>query len=120
MTHAWRGWARREDLPHDLLRLVDEGAFAPLLNPQEAHQIKATVMETFAEVLDTYLEDVELRWRVDHVHRARPGMPMEAVFAAVAAGIGVSPSRLKSVWYVSRRKSRTQELVRAKLRGAQP
>lgn len=112
----WRGWTKREDLPHDLRRLVDEGAFVPLLDPREAQQLKVTVMETFAEVLDTYLEDVELRWRVDHVHRARPGMPMEAVFAAVAAGIGVSPSRLKAVWYVSRRKSRTQELVRAKLK----
>lgn len=112
----WRGWTKREDLPPDLRRLVDEGAFVPLLDPQEAQQLKVTVMETFAEVLDTYLEDVELRWRIDHVHRARPGMPMEAVFAAVAAGICVSPSRLKSVWYVSRRKSRTQELVRAKLK----
>lgn len=117
---SWRGWTKREDLPPDLRRLVDEGAFVPLLDPREAEQLKATVMEVFAEVMDTYLEDVELRWRIDHVHRARPGMPMEAVFAAVAAGIGVSPSRLKSVWYVSRRKSRTQELVRAKLREAQP
>lgn len=116
----WRGWTKREDLPHDLRRLVDEGAFLPLLDPREAQQLKVTVMETFAEVLDTYLEDVELRWRVDHVHRARPGMPMEAVFAAVAAGIGVSPSRLKSVWYVSRRKSRTKDLVKAKLREARP
>lgn len=113
----WTAWIAPEDVPVDLRKVVDEGAFVPLLDPKEAQQLRFIVLETFSEVLDSYLEDQELRWRMDHLHRARPGLPMNAVIAAVAVSLGVSQSRLRKIWYSSRRKSRVAESIRAKLKG---
>ena len=116
----WKRWSRPEDVPSDLRRLIHEGAFVPLLDPDEARALRETILETFCEVLDIYLEENELRWRLGHVHRARPSVPMEAVFHAVGLEMGISPFRLRTIWFVSRRKSRVKELVSSKLKEKVP
>lgn len=108
-------WVAPEDLPADLRRVIQQGAFVPLLDPKEAEQLRQTVLLTFSEVLDVYLEEHELRWRISHVHRARPELPLDSIFLAVGLELGVSPARLRNIWYVSRRKSRVQHLVKQAL-----
>jgi hypothetical protein len=112
----WKGWVSKEDIPFDLRKTIQEGAFIPLLNPDEASALRHTMLSVFSEVLDIYLEEKELQWRCQHVHLARPQLPMESVFAAISLEVGVSISRLKQVWYESRRKSRVKDLVLDQMR----
>lgn len=114
----WKSWSSPMDIPKDLRATIAQGAFVPLLDPAAARQMHATVMATFSEILDVYLEEMELRWRCDHVHTIHPKMPMEAVFQAVSLAVGVSVPRLRTIWYTSRRKSQVKDLVQKKVRAA--
>lgn len=114
----WKGWTRPEDVPPDLRAVIRQGELVPLLEPKEAATMRQTVLELFAECMDVFLEESSLRWAIDHVHRSRPKMPMEAVFQAVSLEIGISVPRLRTIWYVDRRKARIKDLVRQKLKGA--
>lgn len=111
----WKGWTEKEDVPGDLRAVIAQGEFIPLLDPREASEYRRIILETTAEVMDIYLEEAQLRWVCDHVHRARPAMPMEAVFRAVSIERGISVARLRSIWFVSRRKSRVVEIMRKKI-----
>lgn len=113
-TTQWKAWIRPEDLPQDLRLAIHQGGFKPLMIPEEANELRRTVLEVFAEVLEIYIEDHELRWRCDHVHRARPEMPMEGVFQAIAVELGVSVPRLRAIWFTSRRKARVKDLICAR------
>lgn len=108
----WKGWVTPEDLPHDLRQAVRRGAIRPLLDPEEADRLKRTILETFAEAMEIYLEDNELKWRCEFVSQLHPDLPREAVFRAVSIEVGVSVSRLRALWFTSRRKARVQQLVR--------
>jgi hypothetical protein len=88
----------------------------PLMAPGEAANFRRTVLETFAEILEIYLNDNELRWRCDVVTRTFPQLPMQAVFRAIEIEFGISVVRLKKVWYGNRRKAQVQEVVTRKLR----
>jgi hypothetical protein len=96
---------------------IAAGAFVPLLDPAERKLMHVTILETVSEALDVYLEENELRWRCVHVRQYYPEMPMEAVFRAVSLTVGISAPRLRTIWYVSRRKSRIKELIQKKIRG---
>ena len=87
----------------------------PLLAPKAAEAMQRTVLLTFAEVVDVYLEEMQLRWTIDHLHRSRPTLSMEVVFAAVSLEVGVSVPRLRTIWYTDRRKARLRELMKARL-----
>ena len=113
----WKAWSRPEDLPEELRRTVEEGKLAPLLQPKESAALQRVVLETFAECLDVFLEEHQLRWHLQHVHARCPAMPMEQVFRAVGVSLGVSAARLKALWYTSRRHAGVQAAVRAKLKG---
>jgi len=118
----WKTWDAAADLASvpGLRETIHRAQIRPLLDPKEAANLRRTVLETFAEVLEIYLEDNELRWRCDMVTRTFPQMPMQAVFRAIELELGVSVSRLSKVWYGSRRKARVQELVTRKLREPKP
>jgi hypothetical protein len=119
MSSNWKGWSSREDLPPDLRAVIRQGELVPMLDPREAATMQRTVLETFAEVVDTFLEEAQLRWTIDHLHRSRPNMPMEAVFMAISLEDSVSVPRLRTIWYTDRRKARLKEILREKLKGAQ-
>lgn len=119
MSSTWKGWASREDVPPDLRMVIRQGELLPLLDPKEAAAMQRTVLETFAEVVDTFLEESQLRWTIDHLHRSRPNMPMEAVFVAISLEDSVSIPRLRAIWYCDRRKARLKEILRRKLKEVQ-
>lgn len=108
----WKSWVTPEDLPHDLRQAVRHGALRPLLDPAEAARLKQTILETFSEAMEIYLEDNELKFRCEYVTQMHPDLPREAVFRAVSIEVGVSVSRLRALWFTSRRKARVQQLVR--------
>ena len=113
----WKAWVTPEDLPHDLRQAIRRGALRPLLDPAEAERLKRTILEAFAEVMEIYLEDNELRYRCEHVAEHHPDLPLEAVFRAVSIEVGVSVSRLRALWFVSRRKAGVRDVVKASLKG---
>ena len=117
---SWKKWDKPEDIPIGLKRTIAESSFVPLLDPIEAEHLKRTVMESFGEVLDIYFEASELRWRISHVHRAYPQLPMQAVFRIIEIEIGVSADYLKKLWYGNRRKAAVQAVVTRKLREGKP
>ncbi len=114
----WKGWVTPEDLPHDLRQAVRRGAIRPLLDPAESARLRQTILETFSEALEVYLEDNELKWRCEFVSQHHPDLPREAVFRAVSIEVGVSVSRLRALWFTSRRKARVQQLIRQRGGGA--
>lgn len=114
---TWKAWARPEDLPRDLRESVRRGAIRRLLEHDESAKLRSTILEAFAEVLEVYMEDNELKWRCEYVADLHPDLPKEAVFRAVSLEVGVSVSRLRALWFVSRRKARVRDLVKATLRG---
>lgn len=113
----WKGWVTPDDLPRDLRQAVHRGAIRPLLDPEESLRLRQTILETFAEALEVYLEDNELKWRCEFVSQLHPDLPREAVFRAVSIEVGVSVSRLRALWFTSRRKARVQQLIRQKAGG---
>lgn len=113
----WKGWTHADDLPNDVRASIQQGAISPLLSPEESARFRGVVLSVFGEALDLFLEAEQLRWRCDHVRSRHPHLPMEAVFRAVSLEIGVSVPRLRTIWYVSRRKSRVAELVKEAVGG---
>lgn len=116
----WKAWSTPEDLPMSVRALIARGNLAPVLDPEQVSCIRNTVLMVFAEVIDTYLEETELRWQVTQLRRAMPTLPLEGAFKAVALEMGVTPSCVRNVWFQSRRKARTTDLVRRSLRGEVP
>ena len=112
----WKAWVSPADLPHDLRAAIHRGAIRPLLDPSQADQLRRTVLETFSEVLEIYLEDNELKWRCEFVAQNHPDLPKEAVFRAVSLEVGVSVSRLRMLWFRSGRKARVKEVLQRSLR----
>jgi hypothetical protein len=119
----WKIWDSSADLSAvpGLREAIHGAQIRPLLDVKEADALKRTILETFTEVLDIYLEDNELRWRCDLVNRTFPLLPMQAVFRAIELELGISVSRLSKVWYDgNRRKARIQEIVSKKLKERRP
>ncbi|WLT30073.1 hypothetical protein [Geothrix sp. PMB-07] len=114
----WNTWESSADLAAvpGLRETIHRAQTQPLINPKESENLRRTVLETFAEILEIYLNDNELRWRCDLVSRTYPQMPMQAVFRAIEIEIGVNAAYLKKVWYGNRRKAQVQEIVTRKLR----
>lgn len=118
----WNAWGSSSDLAQvpGLRETIHRAQIQPLLDPKEAANLKRTVLETFAEVLEIYLNDNELRWRMEMVSRTFPQLPMQAVFRAVEIEIGVNAGYLKKLWYGNRRKAAVQAVVTRKLREGKP
>lgn len=112
----WKAWVTPDDLPHDLRQAVRRGALRPLLDPAEAERLKRTILEAFAEVMEIYLEDNELKYRCEYVAQLHPDLPHEAVFRAVSLEVGVSVSRLRALWFMSRRKAGVRDALKASLK----
>lgn len=118
----WNTWGSSTDLAQvpGLRETIHRAQIRPLLDPREAENLKRTIMETFAEVLEIYLNDNELRWRMEMVSRTFPQLPMQAVFRAIEIEVGVNAAYLKKLWYGNRRKAAVQEVVTRKLREKKP
>lgn len=114
----WNAWGSSSDLAAvpGLRETIHRAQIRPLLDPKESENLRRTVLETFAEILEIYLNENELRWRCDMVSRTFPQMPMQAVFRAIEIEIGVNAAYLKKIWYGNRRKAQVQALVTRKLR----
>lgn len=112
----WKSWTSPKDLPHDVQDSIRRGAIRPLLEPVHTAQLRKAILETVSEAVDIVLEDNELKWRCELVARNHPDLPKEAIFWAVSLEVGVSVSRVRELWFRSRRKSRVKELVLRSLR----
>jgi hypothetical protein len=110
----WKAWSSPEDLPEDLRRTIYQSGLVPLLDPEKVSHLRRTVLEVCGEVMDAYLEEHELRWRIDYVHRKWPALSLETVFRAISIEIGVSALYLHKLWYSSQRKARIKDLVHEK------
>ena len=111
----WAAWGSSSDLAQvpGLRETIHRAQIQPLLDPKEAANLKQTVLEI-------YLNDNELRWRMEMVSRTFPQLPMQAVFRAVEIEVGVNAGYLKKLWYGNRRKAAVQAVVTRKLREPKP
>lgn len=115
----WKAWVSPEDLPHDVRLAIRRGGIQPLLDPAQAEQLRKTILETFSEAFEIYLEDNELKWRCEFVAQNHPDLPKEAIFRAVSIEVGVSVALLRKLWFRSGRKARVKEAVLRNLRRAE-
>nr|WP_320132351.1 hypothetical protein [uncultured Holophaga sp.] len=108
-----KAWSSKADIPMELRSAIAGAAFR-LGEPQEAEAFKATMLEAFAEVADLYLEKCRFRWAMEQLKDQYPDLPMNVIFAAVGMELGVSTTRLRDIWYETRRTRGVLHLVQRK------
>ena len=117
INQNWKSWVSADDLPRDVRKAIHRGAVSPLLNSDQAEHMRQTLLETFSRAFEILLKDNELKWMVEVVSHDHPDLPREAIFRAVALEVGVTVSKVRELWFKSRRNARIKDLVLRSLRG---